>query len=254
MVNYGASIVVTVKDEGKNLRDLLESINRNDFRPMETIIVDDMSTDDTEEIVKGYDFTVYRRIRCSRGEGRNIGSKMARYDFLLFTDGDATVSKGWISGMTSSLAEGNDAVIGLTRYIGKRRYMQERVKIYMNGIEVTAPSVNLAYRKERFLQLGGFDPEFVTAEDIDLNISAVEAGFRFATCEGCIVYAKTRENLRSFLRQAYWNGYGRYQLERKHPGVLRKTEIRIGKNFFDVLHMAAGATGYLSAKFDYRKK
>ncbi len=253
MTETGASIVVTVKNEGKNLRELLESIEKNDFTNFETVVVDDLSTDDTEDIVKSYRFTVYKRIACSRGEGRNIGVDLSRYEYILFTDGDAKVSEHWISGMVSALAAGNDAVIGNTLYTGKRRYMQERVKIFLEGIEVTAPSVNLAYRKDRFQQLGGFDPKFVTAEDIDLNIRAVKAGFRFASCNSCIVYAKVRENLISFLRQAYWNGYGRYQLEMKHHGITRNTKVRLGHNFFDFLHMASGAAGYLSARISHGK-
>ncbi|KAA8923001.1 glycosyltransferase [Thermoplasma sp.] len=253
MTEIGASIVVTVRNEGKNIGDLLDSIEKNDFSNMETIVVDDMSTDETEDIVKSYGFTVYRRVSCSRGEGRNIGVSLARYDHILFTDGDARVSEHWISGMVNALVDGNDVVIGNTAYTGKKRYMQERVKIFLGDVEVTAPSVNLGYRKDSFLQIGGFDPKFVTAEDIDLNIRAVQAGFKFTVCGSCLVYAKVRDNLISFLRQAYWNGYGRYQLELKHPGITKNTNIRIGHNLFDFLHMVSGGAGYLSARIDYRE-
>ncbi|BAB59689.1 glycosyl transferase [Thermoplasma volcanium GSS1] len=248
MDEEGASVVITIKNEAKNIQKLLDSLFNNDYEHFEVVVVDDMSNDGTEGIVKKYDKVKYIRTRCSRGEGRNIGAMNSSFENILFTDGDAIVSNGWIGGMVSVLNNGFEIAIGKTVYTGKKRYIQDRVKIYFNGIEITAPSVNLAYKKRAFFSLGGFDKRFVTAEDIDLNLRAAMSGFKFGFCNECVVYAKVRDSFISFLKQAFWNGYGRAQLEEKHPGMLKKTDIRLGHNFYDFMHMSAGAAGYLLYK------
>ncbi|MCI4348450.1 MAG: glycosyltransferase, partial [Thermoplasmata archaeon] len=75
------------------------------------------------------------------------------------------------------------------------------------------------YRRSLFVQLGGFDPRFITAEDIDLNLRAVQAGARIRYVPEAIVHHRTRPTWFRFLYQAFWNGYGRKQLTEKHGSL-----------------------------------
>jgi len=92
----------------------------------------------------------------------------------------------------------------------------ERVQLHYGGFDITFPSCNLAYPRDRFLAIGGFDPWFMTAEDIDLNLRAVDAGAAIRYEPEAIVYHRTRGSYYDFLRQAFWNGAGRKQLTLKH--------------------------------------
>jgi len=47
------SAVVTVRNESKNIRDLLDSLVVQE-QPFEVVIVDSYSDDDTRRIIKGY--------------------------------------------------------------------------------------------------------------------------------------------------------------------------------------------------------
>ncbi len=244
----GISIVVTVKNEGGHIVSLLQSLFSQSYPNIEIIIVDDMSEDGTMERVTFFHDVKYIRERCSRGGGRNIGAKNAKYDTILFTDGDSVVSKEWVSGMAQLFNAGYDAVIGKTVLVGNDHFRQERVKVFYNDIEVTAPSVNLGYRKQKFFEIGGFDESFVTAEDIDLNIRAAKSGFKFGYCDTCIVYAKVRNNLPSYLRQAFWNGYGRGQLAEKHPDVFSHTSIGLNYDIFNIMRLLSGFSGFVYYK------
>jgi len=217
----GISIVITVYNNADSIADLMESLLLQED-PKEIIVVDSMSNDGTSEILEKYavsqQLVRHFRIRCSRGGGRNIGVSKARYDFVAFTDGDAIADHEWLSSMRKFIMQGYEMVIGKVEQVGNEKFRElNRVELIYGGYEVTAPSANLGYSKSLFDRLGGFDESFITAEDIDLNIRCVKAGAKIAVCDQCIVQNRTRDSLSGMMEQAFWNGYGRKQLARKHP-------------------------------------
>jgi GT2 family glycosyltransferase len=142
---------------------------------------------------------------------------------------------------------GNEMVIGAVQQVGNERFRSlPRVELIYGSVEVTAPSANLGYGRELFLKLGGFDERFITAEDIDLNIRCVESGSRIGKCDRCIVFNRTRESLHGMAKQAFWNGYGRKQLSRKHPDSWShlKRENIFGRNM-TLLYFARSFMAFL---------
>jgi len=109
-----------------------------------------------------------------------------------------------------------------------------------------------------FLSIGGFDPWFVTAEDIDLNLRAVVAGHRIAYAPEAIVYHRTRDSVYDFVRQAFWNGAGRKQLTLKHGGLwstYRPVELfRRQATFWSLVRLATALLGYVGYKMFGRAK
>ena len=247
------SIVVTTRNEGKKLPLLLESL-KNQCNGHEIVIVDSDSEDNTADVVQHYSGLlpiVFRRERSSRGGGRNIGVQLSGGDFVLFLDGDVTASPDLIESYKRSIAAGADVIAGNTIPTGIEKFRLERVKLFVKGFEITSPSANLCYRKDTFLKLGGFDESFVTAEDIDLNFRAVSQGYRAETCSYCTVRNSTRSGTGAFLKQAFWNGYGRYQLRRKHRNewvlVTKGKPLREDHGLVNLLRLGFGSLGYAYA-------
>ncbi len=246
----GISVVVTVLNEDKNIRDLLVSLVSQE-QPFEVIVVDSMSTDKTPNILKEYadkySFIRYTRRKSSRGGGRNLGVDLARYDSIAFIDGDGIAADNWIKNLRS-FANDYDVVAGAVHNTGNNKFSLERMKIYFHGFDVTQPSSNLMYSRDIFQRIGGFDESFVTAEDIDLNIRAVLAGARTFQCQNCIVYSKVKENYSAFRRQAYWNGYGRMQLKAKYGNTLDIVKKFTLKDFVEpkyIIRNFYGTLGYM---------
>jgi glycosyltransferase involved in cell wall biosynthesis len=224
------SVVITVKNESANLRHLLESLVPEEG-PYEVIVVDALSRDSTFEIAQEFAQKYPDRFRAfqkfgSRGMGRNAGVAQAKGEFIAFTDGDCFVDSGWLTCLRESLRT-SDVVAGQTATVGRHQYnVLERVELFQRGSDVTYPSCNLAYRRSLFLRLGGFDPRFITAEDIDLNLRAVEAGAHILYDGRAIVYHQMRPTFIRFLYQAFWNGYGRKQLTEKHGSLWGNYRVR----------------------------
>jgi len=212
------SVVVTVRNEERNLPALLDSLVIQE-PPIEVVIVDAASEDRTREIAKAYGerfpfVRLYSR-GGTRGAGRNHGVAKSGGAYVAFTDGDCIASPFWVRNLRA--AAHGEVVAGKTVQVGYRPFEDlERVELIYGGYDITFPSCNLAYPRERFLALGGFDEWFVTAEDIDLNLRAVDAGAAIRYREDAIVYHRTRGSWYDFTKQAFWNGAGRKQLTLKH--------------------------------------
>ncbi len=250
------SVVITVRNEEKNIANLLDSLLVQE-RPFEVVIVDAHSTDRTVDIVRKYqrkyDF-IHLHVRGgTRGEGRNYGVKMAKGEAVAFIDGDDIPNPFWLKELRKSALEGADVVAGRSIPIGYRPFEElERVELYYRGYDVTYPSCNLLYRKELFERIGGFDPWFITAEDIDLNIRAVRAGARLVYNPDAIIYHKTRDTFLGFFKQAFWNGYGRKQLTVKHGNLWGKYKptnmLDHHFTFWYAARMAVAMLGYVTCK------
>ncbi len=251
------SVVITIRNEATNLPRLLESLlPQKGLR--QVIVVDAMSTDGSAEIAESFanrlPIIVIRKA-CGRGEGRNIGVAAATGPLVAFTDGDCVAHADWTSRLASAWGSNPDLVVaGRTVLTGYAPFTRlHRVELPQRGQDTTWPSCNLAYPKALLDRLGGFDPAFVTAEDIDLNFRAVSAGAKIVHDSDAIVYARARGTLRGFVRQAYWNGYGRKQLTQKHGRLwkdysFRRLATMHGGSPWALLRMAAGLVGYLDAK------
>jgi GT2 family glycosyltransferase len=220
------------------------------------LIVDSDSEDRTRDIAQRY-ADAHPEVSLllhggTRGESRNFGVAQAKGDAVAFIDGDCVADPSWLHALRSRLQE-HAIVAGDTRQVGKAAWQTlDRVELKHRGYDVTAPSCNLAYRRRVFEELGGFDPWFRTAEDIDLNFRAVDRGHTIAFAPDALVFHKSRDTFTKFLKQALWNGYGRKQLTLKHGklwgaySLRRMFETQV--NGWGVLRLGAALAGYMVAK------
>lgn len=255
------SVVITVFNEEKNMPDLLDSFVSQE-RPFEVLIVDAGSRDRTQSIVKEYerrfDFVKLEVYPGTRGESRNRGIEVAKGDVIAFIDGDAMAHPFWLRELRQSLRE-CDVVGGKVMNFGYQPFVElGRVEIYYKGYDMSLPSCNLAFKSEVLAKVGGFDPVFITAEDMDLNIRAVNAGYSIGYNEKAIVYHHARSTFQAFVKQAFWNGVGRKQLEMKHGNLWDKYDIGEllfrNTNIWYYIRMCVGMTGYIACTLTREKK
>jgi len=248
------SVVVTVKNERRHIAQLLDSLLHQEG-PYEVVIVDALSHDGTWEWLTAQasahpDLLRVSQKYGSRGIGRNACVAMAKGEFVAFIDGDCFADSRWLAELRAGF-RGSDVVAGTTNAVGSAAYgLLERVELFQRGSDVTYPSCNLGYRRSLFLSLGGFDPRFITAEDIDLNLRAVERGAVLRPVPSAIVYHQMRSTFVRFLVQAFWNGYGRKQLTEKHGSLWGNYRMRRlmshQKSPISWVRLAAALFGYFT--------
>lgn len=219
------SVIITTRNEADRIGDLMHSLV-GQAHLHEVILVDADSEDDTVSAAR--DAATGIRLRahaepCSRGEGRNIGARLAEGDLFAFIDGDCTAAPGWTAALVDAWSNAADVVVaGVTEHVGL--HASKRAPILVDGQDISWPSCNLAVPRTLFESIGGFDADFLTAEDMDLNLRAVQAGATIQHAPHAIVHARTRPDFKTHLRQAYDYGIGRAQLERKHGHVAKTSK------------------------------
>ena len=233
------SIIITTKNEEFNLQRLFNSMKKIKDK-VEIIIVDAGSTDKTIDVAKKFGVKkIYSAPNSLRGEGRNVGLRKTKAEVIVFLDADTELTDQWYDELITSIKE-FDIVAGYSPDPNGKTL--PRVPVYMNGQDITYPTCNIAYRKKVLDKVGFFRDDMVTAEDIELNYRCVKAGYSLFYNPKMIVYHYQRSTKKGFAKQAFWNGYGRKQLNRIHPDLKKSHQHGLGiRNAF---RLGFGFIGY----------
>ena len=250
------SVVLTLFNEERNIADLLDSLVVQEG-PLEILAVDARSKDRTPTILAEY-ANRYESVKPlalagKRGRSRNFGIGKATGDVIAFIDGDCIANPFWLREIRHSIEGGADVVAGKTISMGLRSWEElDRVELNYRGFDLSYPSCNLAFRKAVLDEIGGFDDWFITAEDIDLNLRAVKAGFSISYNPKAVVYHRLKSTLYGFFKQAFWNGAGRKQLTLKHGSLWTQYDplkmFRQKVTFWSFTRLAVAMAGYVGYK------
>jgi glycosyltransferase involved in cell wall biosynthesis len=166
------SIVITTKNEEKNIRICLESIQRQTYRNIEIIVVDNYSADRTQEIARQYTGKVFSK-GPERSAQRNFGMiDIAQGEYVMFVDADMILAPGLIETCVRRMQAGDclalhirEIVLGVNFWSRVRRF--ERT--FYDGTVVDGARFFL---KRAFVEVGGFDAELFkegSGEDWDID-------------------------------------------------------------------------------------
>ncbi|MEX2055026.1 MAG: glycosyltransferase family A protein, partial [Candidatus Andersenbacteria bacterium] len=90
-MNPLVSIIVPTKNSAQFLGRCLQSIKEQTYQNIELIVVDNSSTDATQEIARKYTDKVFTK-GPERSAQRNLGAAQSKGKYLLFIDSDMEVS------------------------------------------------------------------------------------------------------------------------------------------------------------------
>ncbi len=180
------SVIIPTLNEEKYLRKCLESICRQDCeRNFEIIISDGYSTDQTVEIAKEYGAKIIQEKARGPARAKNLGSKLAEGDILLFTDADATFPKGFLN-RVSEKYEDNEVVAVGGPLAADSRLMKHQWMYWLTTDvfpSLTAPlkfyhfqGSNMSLRASAFRKIGGFNESLKILEDNEISNRAAKVG------------------------------------------------------------------------------
>jgi glycosyltransferase involved in cell wall biosynthesis len=191
------SVVVPAYNAARTLELCLKSLAAGDLAPLECLIVDDGSTDNTVEVAGRYGATVLSTGgRKGPAKARNQGAREAKGEIVFFIDADICLHRNTLSRVSSGFAADPDvdAIIGsyddspeqqdvLSMY---RNLMHRYVHQHGRTQASTFWSGCGAIRRSVFLKHGGFDESYrrPAIEDIELGYRLVAAGHRIVLDRG----------------------------------------------------------------------
>lgn len=189
------SVIICARNEAENLAQNLPSILEQDYPDYEVIVVNDSSTDHSEDLLmemkSRYPHLRYTSIPPDRKftHGKKlavtIGIKAARNEHLLFTDADCyPVSASWIRHMITPFNEKIRLVLGVGKYKKRRGLLNilVRYETIITAMQYLGAALgrraymgvgrNLAYTKSLFYDTNGFTSHLkVRSGDDDLFVN-----------------------------------------------------------------------------------
>ena len=166
---------------------------------------------------------------------RNVGVRASRGDIIVFTDAGCQPEPEWLSQLVAPLRQDEHVATGMTLSapgntggsVGDRNTVQGTLATrYLND----CGAATLAFRREVFDAVGGFDESFTYGSDIDFSWRITNAGYKIRGVAGAVV-RHDWGTLRRQLRRSYVYGKARARLYRKHPARLR----HVFRNDFTVI-------------------
>jgi GT2 family glycosyltransferase len=225
------SIVVISKDE-EALDDTLSRVSAQSDayeQPTEIVVVDasdgrlDHIRKHHESRIRWIQFQRPADVRVSIPHQRNAGVAAALGEIIVFTDAGCQPEEGWLERLVAPLFEGELLSFGLVlgtpgstnlydRYNFDRAHQSTYVKEFSSG--------NLAFRREAFDAVGGFDEGFTYGSDVDFSWRVLDVGYRCRSAPDAIIRHDwgTRRRQR---RRSYLYGKARMRLYLKHRSRLR---------------------------------
>jgi len=270
------SIVITTKNEEKNLGNLLESIKKQDFNDYEVIVVDNYSTDKTKKIASEYEVLVLNK-GPERSAQRNFGVSKSQGKYVLILDADMILEQGILQELFVK-AESDSDLRCLTM---KEEPVGESIWSRAKKLELefyTQPEdFDLAPRwfdKQVFLEFGGFDENQTGTEDWDLPDRIYEKYPKKFLTSKRVFHNEGDYGLQHILRKKFYYASKSHKFVKKSKGgvfnprfiyFLRPQFYRHWRLWFKdlkssfslvtliLLESFVGGIGFIAGKFLYNK-
>ena len=108
MPNITFTIITPTFNRSALLQRSIRSIISQTYTNWELIVVDDGSTDDTEEVIKKYKnesrITSIKKENTGTADSRNVGASHAKGNFITFLDSDDEALPDWLETIKANLA------------------------------------------------------------------------------------------------------------------------------------------------------
>lgn len=274
MDNPVLTVIVCTRNRGSRLSGTLQSLTAlpSDI-PVEMIVVDNASTDETKAVIldacaKDKRMRYLLVDKVGLGAGRDAAWRAAKGDIISFTDDDCYVAADYSSAIIEAFADHpeagviagrimlhdpTDAPVTIDESMEPRHYGP-----YQALLAGQVQGANLSFRRLALERSGGFDTEFgagtpFPAEDIDAAAAVVWSGFSAHYDPRPMVshhHRRKRKDIRSLMhgydrgRGAFW---AKYMLRRDTRSAYIVAWWKVTRKFYRLGHIVHAVREYVSA-------
>lgn len=225
----------------KTLQDIHAAFEPDRRQEYEVVLVDNGSDDRTVEIAESMDSRTFVKPEMGISELRNFGASVASGKIVVFIDADVSLTPAWrtdIEPHLTRLLDGNREVIGshyrpnpdtpfplICWFVGQ----------FENPRATFLPGGHTILTRDAFDEIGGFDPEFSTSEDIDFCHRATASGFdvRHRPDIG-VIHMGDPSSVRQFVKRECWHGGSDFE----SLGRMLTSRTAWATLFFLIAHLA----------------
>jgi len=194
MNNPVVSVVIPAFNEEKSIAKCLQSVCGQDFnKPFEVILVNNNSSDKTEEIASKFPVKILSEPKQGYVYALIKGFSQAKGEYVALTDADTVVPRDWLSKIyfeykndSKTVAVGGGAVMTPKNFY---LWVIDLVLNAASSIFKIFSGFNFSVKKSTYDQLGGF------REDLNFNVDT-DLCFRLKRC-GRVVFLRDNKVITS---------------------------------------------------------
>jgi cellulose synthase/poly-beta-1,6-N-acetylglucosamine synthase-like glycosyltransferase/peptidoglycan/xylan/chitin deacetylase (PgdA/CDA1 family) len=238
--NAGLPITVVVPgyNEEKVICRTVESLLAQEPPVAEVVCVDDGSTDRTLAVLRAaFDGNPRVRILTKPNGGKssalNLGFREAKGELVVALDSDTVFGPETVARLCAPFADPRVAAVAGNAKVGNRvnrltrwqaleyvtaQNLERRAWDLVGAVPVVPGAVG-AWRRSLVLEAGGFH-EDTLAEDTDLTLRLIAAGYRVVYAEHALAFTEAPETAKALLKQRFRWTYGVLQACWKHKARL----------------------------------
>lgn len=221
------SVIICARNEDENLTEFLPKVLSQDYPEFEVLVVNDCSTDNTENVIDEFAkiFPNLKKISIKEDayykHGKKfavmVGIKGAKYENLVFTDADCfPASDQWLKEMAGGFTNEKEIVLGYGAYSKQEGLINKLIRFDtftialhylsagMKGKAYMGVGRNLAYKKSLFFKHKGFSNHYhINSGDDDLfvNQAATPTNSNVCISHNSITYSKAKTSFKDWRRQ-----------------------------------------------------
>lgn len=234
------TVLVPVFNEELVIVAAMRSLLALDYPAYDVLIVDDGSTDETFALASAlqgqYGETSVRVVRKSnngKASALNVGIAIARTPFVLCMDGDSRLTPGTLRFAMRHFADprvgavaGNVKVVNRTNLWTRLQALEyieglnlpRRAQGFMRAVNIVPGPLGV-FRRDMLVAVGGYDGD-TYAEDADLTLKVLTAGWHIVYEPRAIAWTEAPETLHDLIKQRYRWTRGILQALRKRSSWL----------------------------------
>jgi glycosyltransferase involved in cell wall biosynthesis len=205
------SIIIPTYNRAHYLKEAINSVHQQSYRPIECIVVDDGSTDHTAELVDTIknltsdNFIIKYVLQNNSGAqvARNKGTELASGEFIQYLDSDDLLYPDKLSNQIRFLEDHPDCDGVFGDWEQGQPSDKEIIKGYLseNPIEQfltdrCIANFSFLMRTEMIKKTGQWDPNIKRNQEIDFHVRALLKGARFSYVPGTTGLWRTHNEIR----------------------------------------------------------
>lgn len=202
------SIIIPCFNQAEYLEDAIESAYGQTLPAHEVIVVNDGSTDNSQEIAERYQFKqfphlespvrVINQVNKGLASARNTGIMNATGDYILPLDADDMLKEKAIQKITEAIITTNSDVIAPS-FVEFGKSNREVILQQFNDLAALMQANRLGYfsaiRRSVLLEVGGYNPKMTWGwEDYDLWFDIFKRNKSLTVLQDILVMYRVREN------------------------------------------------------------
>ncbi len=232
------SIIIPTKNSGGMLAACLASIRNQTYSPIEILIVDSGSRDNTVSLAKRFGcrlLTYAPRVPAGTFDAtakRNFGVRTARGTFVYYVDADMELDPALIAEAVSRMDDSDALIIPEISFgIGPwARAKDLEKRCYFGDTTIEAPRF---FRKEVWQKLGGLDETLRSGrDDGDLYFKLVEGGYRTGRTVAVVRHNEGRLTVRKLFLKKFFYGKDVLRYVRKRPVIGIRSYMPVRASYF----------------------